>query len=356
MPTTPGNALDITTAGLVKFDGTATFSAVTTTTHDVLVGAASNGITNVAPSATSGVPLVSGGASADPSFTTAVVAGGGTGSTTFNTTGVVISGSTTTTALASVTLTDGQLAIGSSTGNPAAATITAGTGITVTNGHNTITIAASGSTPVVSVSRQVFTSSGTYTPTAGMLYCIVEALGGGGAGGGVSSGSSGGGGGGGGAGGYCNKVISAASVGASQTVTIGAGGTGVSGNTGNNGGDTTFGAILTGGGGKGGPVGVNLGRTVGGAGGTATGGDFNVAGAVGGQGKSVTDSTTWSGGGASSIYGGGGPWVSELATSAITGLAASGFGAGGSGGCQTNNTNVTGGAGTGGIIIVTEYV
>jgi len=40
--------------------------------------------------------------------------------------------------------TDGQIPIGSSAGNPLAATITAGTGVTVTNGHNTITIASSG--------------------------------------------------------------------------------------------------------------------------------------------------------------------------------------------------------------------
>lgn len=96
MAGTPTNALDITAAGLVKFDGTATFSGVTTTNHDVLVGAASNGITNVAPSATSGVPLVSNGASADPSFTTAVVAGGGTGATSFTAYSVLCGGTTST--------------------------------------------------------------------------------------------------------------------------------------------------------------------------------------------------------------------------------------------------------------------
>jgi len=47
-----------------------------------------------------------------------------------------------TTATSTVALTDGQLLIGSSAGNPAPATITAGTGITVTNAANAITIAA----------------------------------------------------------------------------------------------------------------------------------------------------------------------------------------------------------------------
>ena len=65
---------------------------------------------------------------------------GGTGSASFNINGVVISGATTTTALTSLTLSDGQVVIGSSIGAPLAATLTAGSGISVANGHNTITI------------------------------------------------------------------------------------------------------------------------------------------------------------------------------------------------------------------------
>jgi hypothetical protein len=114
------------------------------TQYNVITGAATNQINNVAPSATSGVPLISQGSSSQPVFGTALVAGGGTAATSFNTTGVVISGATGTTALSAITLTDGQLAIGSSAGNPAAATISAGAGITVTNGHNSITIASTG--------------------------------------------------------------------------------------------------------------------------------------------------------------------------------------------------------------------
>src|SRR5208337_1238735 len=102
MVATPGNALDITSAGLVKFDGTATFTGVTTTQHDLLIGAASNGITNVAPSATSGVPVISQGASSDPAFGTAVVAGGGTGLTSTTAYSVLCGGTTTTAALQSV--------------------------------------------------------------------------------------------------------------------------------------------------------------------------------------------------------------------------------------------------------------
>lgn len=66
------------------------------TNHNVLVGAGTATITNVAPSATAGIPLVSNGAAADPSFTTAVVAGGGTGATSFTAYAPVIAGTTAT--------------------------------------------------------------------------------------------------------------------------------------------------------------------------------------------------------------------------------------------------------------------
>lgn len=70
MPATPGNSLNITAAGLVKFDGTATFSGVTTTQFDVLVGGATNGISSVGPGST-GQVLQSGGNAANPAYSTA---------------------------------------------------------------------------------------------------------------------------------------------------------------------------------------------------------------------------------------------------------------------------------------------
>lgn len=67
---TPANALDITQAGLVKFDGINAFTGVSVTNHDVLIGSTSNGITSVGPGS-AGQILQSGGASADPSYSTA---------------------------------------------------------------------------------------------------------------------------------------------------------------------------------------------------------------------------------------------------------------------------------------------
>jgi hypothetical protein len=73
---------------------------VTATAHDVLIGAGTSAIGLVAPSATSGVPLISQGAAADPVYGTAVVAGGGTGVVTMTTAyAPVISGTTATGAL-----------------------------------------------------------------------------------------------------------------------------------------------------------------------------------------------------------------------------------------------------------------
>lgn len=61
------NQINANAAGIVTYDGAGNFSADTTTAHNVLVGATSNGITNIAPSA-SGTVLASNGVSADPSF------------------------------------------------------------------------------------------------------------------------------------------------------------------------------------------------------------------------------------------------------------------------------------------------
>jgi hypothetical protein len=74
----------------------------TLTNHGILVGATTTAITQVAPSATAGIPFVSAGASADPAYGTAVVAGGGTGDTSFTAYSVVCGGTTSTGALQNV--------------------------------------------------------------------------------------------------------------------------------------------------------------------------------------------------------------------------------------------------------------
>ena len=97
------NALNIQNAGIPVFDGTATFTETTVTQYNVQTGGASNALNSVAPSATSGVPLVSNGSSSQPSFTTAVVAGGGTGITSTTAYAPICAGTSTTGAFQAAT-------------------------------------------------------------------------------------------------------------------------------------------------------------------------------------------------------------------------------------------------------------
>ena len=83
------NSVGISTAGIPNYDGSGSFSAETTTENAVLLGAASNGISSQA-------------------------------------------------------LTDGQLVIGNSGGAPAAAQLTAGTGVSITNASGSITLNSAG--------------------------------------------------------------------------------------------------------------------------------------------------------------------------------------------------------------------
>jgi len=81
----------ITVAGSAN---TETVQLTGLTNHNVQVGAGTATLTQVAPSSTSGIPLVSNGSSSDPSFTTAVVAGGGTGRTTLTNHGILVGAGT----------------------------------------------------------------------------------------------------------------------------------------------------------------------------------------------------------------------------------------------------------------------
>ena len=159
-----------------------------------------------------------------------------------------------------------------------------------------------------------------------LSFIKVEAVGGGGGGGTYGGGTGGGGGG----GGYGYHIIGASELGSTETVTIGAAGAAAG-----NGGNTSFGALLTANGGVGGNAG---------AGGTVTGADFSIVGGTGDEGWSGA-TLDIGGQGGNSFYGHGGH-----ANLASTGNVGTGYGAGGSGGM-----NAVGGVGTIGIVIITEY-
>jgi hypothetical protein len=118
------NAINISAAGLVRYDGSGTFSGVTITNHALLVGASSNGIT-------------------------------------------------------SLTLTNGQLAIGSTGVDPSAATLTAGAGIGIANGAGTITLSATGGgltwTVVTGTTQSMAVNNGYIANNAGVVTATLPA-------------------------------------------------------------------------------------------------------------------------------------------------------------------------------------
>ena len=208
------------------------------------------------------------------------------------------------------------------------------------------------------IGKQVFTASGTYTPTAGMECCIIECVGGGGGG----NGKTGSGGvlmtaAGGGSGGYSRKLATAADIGASQVVTIGAGGAGgsyVGDAPGAGGGDTSVGTLC-----------IAKGATsssswhLGGNGGPPGTGDVVAAGSpgLGGIYTHATEANVTLGGGGSSYFGGGAPstaWAGDV--SSTSPAAASNYGGGGAG-PSLNNTGagVFGSNGSAGVVVIMEF-
>lgn len=103
VPVNEGGTGALTLTGVLTGNGTSAFSANTITQYGTVVAGASNAVASVAPSATSGIPLVSNGTSANPSYSTAVVAGGGTGNSTLTTAyGVLCAGTTATGAIQTI--------------------------------------------------------------------------------------------------------------------------------------------------------------------------------------------------------------------------------------------------------------
>lgn len=215
-------------------------------------------------------------------------------------------------------------------------------------------------TLITTVKVQIFTSSGTYTPSANMVYAIVECQGPGGGGGG-STGNAGrlDASGGGSAGGYSRKLVSAADVGASKPVVVGTGGAGGVGGTGSNGsGPTTFGStICVANAGNAGTYGAAGHPPTGGAGATAGTGDIAVGGQNGNPGISIASTSFTgapSGSGGNSFFGGAG--AGQSGGTVANGINATGYGSGG-GGAVTNATTgtLTGGNGADGCCIITEF-
>lgn len=220
-----------------------------------------------------------------------------------------------------------------------------------------------------------FTGSGTWTKDTGLQRIRVQAWGGGGSGGcGSSSDACGGGG-----GGYAESWFEAGDLGATETVTVGAGGAAQTtpNSDGNAGANTTFGSLLTayggaaggrgasGVGGNGGGVQSGDGVLRGAGGNDANGGSGILFGGAGGGGAATVGyaggSALWGGAGGggggtsnfasggTSIYGGNG------GAGATNGSATAGSTPAGGGGGVGGSSPTASGAGGDGKVIVTEY-
>lgn len=252
---------------------------------------------------------------------------GGTGQTTFNKGDILIATNSTTIAKLAVGF-DGSVLVANSS---------------VAGGINWSGV------PIQAVRVYGTASVLTWNKPSVLSYIIIETIGGGGGGGG-SSNSNGLQGHGGGGGGYSRKKVIAASLGATETVTIGAGGTAGSAasNDAGTGGTTSFGAHCQATGGAGGNLGGT--GTVSGAGGVGSGGDINIAGSDGMV--LIPSSNQFSYGGASH-YAGSKKGIDEGTEAA--GNNGNIYGGGASGGNRETGTSRAGGVGGVGVCIVSEY-
>jgi hypothetical protein len=346
--TTAGTALNFTsdTTGNLAFQTNGTTTALSIDTNQNVTFANNvtytgniQGATITATTAFSGngaaisainASNVSSGTLASARLPTVPVSSGGTGITT--------------------TPSNGQIPIGNGT-TYTAATLTQGSGISITNGAGSITIAAT-STGLPGAQGQVFTSNGTFTIPSGITALKLTVVGGGGGSGGTQNAAytnSGGGGG----GGAAIKYLTGLTPGGTLSVTIGSAGS--AGSTASNGGTGGTSSVASGtqsittvsatGGGGSTWHDSNPQIFPAGTGGSGSNGDLNINGQAGGNGFGFAFSCfgtyAMGGNGGSSILGGGG-WGGN---SGSTGSSGGARGAGGGGSAGNLKSGAAGSAG-----------
>lgn len=203
--------------------------------------------------------------------------------------------------------------------------------------------------PATATTKRIYTAGATWSKPVGLVKVIVTVIGGGGGSGGKNNYSGSYSGGGGGSGGASIKEILAASLGATEAVTVGAAGTaGTNAANGGNGGTSSFGAHCSATGGNGGTF-ANGANGTGGAAGAGSGGLTDITGEIGETGT-VGTSTGRGSQGPLGILG------AVARTSTGNGNAPPQYsGCGAVAGGHTGATTAQGAAGSIGLVIVEEY-
>lgn len=143
------------------------------TAHYIPIGNGTTALTLLAPNATSGIPLISQGAAADPTYGTAVVAGGGTGNTTFTAYSVICAGTTATGAFQNVSGVGSATQVLTSNGAgllPTWQAITASVGAALTKVDDTnvtLTLGGTPSTALLQATSLTLGWTGQLGPTRG---------------------------------------------------------------------------------------------------------------------------------------------------------------------------------------------
>lgn len=309
-------------------------SSGTTVSGDANATVSFGGLT-LGASTVQGSLTLNGATSGTASIVPASVAGTGTTLTLPAVTDTLVSRTSTDTlsnkTLAATTIATTQTAGDNSTKIATTAFVAAAVGTT---------------TAIKAIRRQVFISSGTYTPDANLIEADIQIEGGGA--GGAQGTAQNYGGGGGGAGEYAIGLFSVATIAGPKTVTIGA-----AGGVATAGGTTSVGSLITAFGGGAGSTGTASAGGIGGTGGTGgTGGDYRVQGGDGETGGSgASGSTFFSGGsGGTSFFGGGG----RGGTAGGAGQSGKAYGSGGGGGGANASTGA-GAVGKAGAVFIIEY-
>lgn len=211
------------------------------------------------------------------------------------------------------------------------------------------------------VAVTAFTVTGTWTRNENTAFAIAEVQGAGGAGGGaaIPTASNNSIGAPGASGSWVQVRMTAAQIGATQPVTIGAGGVGVVSGAGGTGGTTSIGTLAVAPGGPGGPTSNDVAPPVQIANGSAAGTPTSTAtilassqGAAGNPSIAISSVSGFGGGGGVSRYGAGG-----LVGFNSVGSTSANKGGGGGGTCSTSGVGVAvaGGGGGAGFVLIYEY-